>query len=382
MKFVVLPSALAAAYSAVKSVVSSKALLPIRENVLFRPSEDGSSFTLTGSDDDTTITVSMPIEEGSDLFPFLLSGTYLGELIGSLGDWPVDVEIASNGQLSISDMMGSFQSVCGLNVAEYPTFPQREEICNFTVNAGVLIRGMADASLYTEPDKKDAIRPIMTNVCLEAYDDGSVIVVASDSKQLFSNRYDCIDSVSESCSILVKPRVIKSVAAMFACGTDDILHISYTGKSVSFSQGASTLVTTVMEGKFPRWKAVLPKNNDRMAVVDIELLRAAINRVRHSADLTQGIRLTFDGQCQLAVEAQNIDFSLSAKVTVETDSQTNMPHGAAYGVSYTRLLTILSSFKGQKNVTFQCGEPARAVLLRENPVGEMTALFMPMQILW
>lgn len=381
MKFVVLPAALKAAFAAVSPAVMSQQLMPVRENVLFVPSDDGKSFVLTGSDDMITISVSLPIEEGSGLRPFLLGGRYIGELVKSLGEWPADVEIDDKGALTVSDMMGDFQFFCSLDVSEYPVSKTVSQIGTFEVNADVLMQTMLSASRFTEPDSGEkTLRPIMTNVCLDVRQD-KVNVVASDSKQMYVNVLADVKVESAPHSVLVKPRVVKALASMLSRGLDDTLCVGFTAKTVTFTQGTSVLTSTVMEGKFPRYEAVLPKTNNRIAVVNIALLEAAVDRVRFSTDNTNGIKITFDGASRLTVEANDVEFSRSAKVTIDTVSQTDMPK-VSYGMAYNRLQTVLSAFKNQKNVTFLCGEEQRPMLLKESPVSDLTTLLMPMQILW
>lgn len=381
MKFVVLPAALKAAFAAVSPAVMSRQLMPVRENVLFVPSDDGKSFILTGSDDSLTISVSLPIEEGSGLRPFLLGGRYIGELVKSLGEWPADVEIDDKGALTVSDVMGDFQFVCSLDVSEYPVGKKEVQLGSFVVNSAVLLMMLNSAAESTETDKGDkTLRPVMTNVCMDVRE-SQVNVVASDSKQMYVNILRDVSIEGEPRFVLVKPRVIKALAGMVACGTDDTVRVSYTEKSVRFTQGSSVLISVVTEGKFPRYEAVLPKTNNRIAVVNIDSLKAAINRVCYSSDGTNGIKLRFDGSSHITLEARDVDFSRSAKVTFDTISQENMP-SAVYGLAYNRLLTILSSFKGQKNVTFLCGDEHRPMLLKEDPTGDLTTLLMPMQIVW
>ena len=382
MKFVVLPAALKAAYAAVSPAVSSNPLLPVLENFLFTPTEDGKSFIVTGSDDMITISVSLPVEEGSGLRPFLLCRQYIYELVKSLGEWPADVEIDDNGALTVSDMLGDFQFFCSLDVSEYPVRKTVSQVGTFEVNADVLVQAMLSASEFTESEggKKVPLRPIMTNVCLDVRQD-RVNVVASDSKKMYLNVFADVKVESEPHFVLVKPRVVKALASMLSRGLDDTLCVGFTAKTVTFALGTSVLTSNVMEGKFPRYEAVLPKTNNRIAVVDIALLEAAVDRVHYSTDYTNGIKITFDGASHLTIEANDVEFSRSAKVTIDTVSQTNMPK-VSYGMAYDRLLTVLSAFKNQKNVTFLCGDEHRAMLLKEDPTGDLTTLLMPMQILW
>lgn len=376
MKFTVQPSDLKTAWSAVKSVVPSKPAMPVLENVLLRPSGEN-AVTLTASDADNVITVRMAVEDAEGLVPFLVPATRLADYISNAmsSDWPVMVETDGD-EIILGDGFGDFRFIGSADTREYPVTQElKADGMTVLVDAAQLVEV---TSIATKFIGKDDLRPVMSGVCLDFRSDG-LRVAASDSKVLFCDVLREVTTERDAV-VIVNTSIISAMVSN--CSLSEPIEVSFDARSIRFRQSGIEIQGRLIEGKFPRFEAVIPKNNNRQVVINRALLAGAVKRVSISANKsTNQVKLCFDGSEHLVLEASDIDFSLQSKMTISTKSQVNVPGEHLTAVRASFFLSVLSTFgKDVNEITLLMGEPTRAILIKKDMDNERVCLVMPMQI--
>lgn len=377
MKFTVLPTTLKAAVAAISPALSTKNTMPVLDNILLAPSDDGQHIALTASNGDFTIVTQMEIMEPQELVSALIPAKNIREFIArALGAFPVDFSYnAANGEWSLTDDFGEVRFVSDVDVKAYPVgdYAVSDAQFSITVPAAPIVDAMTAAKGFVA---NDDLRPVMNGVYLDFTANG-LHVVASDSKSLFRDTLADVTPATPA-SVIVPSRMVASVKSLFATSADAQLAIAFNDKNVCFSQGSTILRGRLIEGKFPRYEAVIPKNNNAIADVDVSRLNAAVNRASISANSTTNqICLAFDGATTLTISAQDVDFSTSSKATIATTSQQNL-RDFKIGVRANILCSCLSIFKAS-NVLLTFSDPARAIVIKAETSGRI-ALMMPMQL--
>lgn len=377
MKFTVLPTTLKAAVAAISPALSTKNTMPVLDNILLAPSDDGQHIALTASNGDFTIVTQMEIMEPQELVSALIPAKNIREFIArALGAFPVDFSYnAANGEWSLTDDFGEVRFVSDVDVKAYPVgdYAVSDAQFSITVPAAPIVDAMTAAKGFVA---NDDLRPVMNGVYLDFTANG-LHVVASDSKSLFRDTLADVTPATPA-SVIVPSRMVASVKSLFATSADAQLAIAFNDKNVCFSQGSTILRGRLIEGKFPRYEAVIPKNNNAIADVEVSRLNAAVNRASISANSTTNqICLAFDGATTLTISAQDVDFSTSSKATIATTSQQNL-RDFKIGVRANILCSCLSIFKAS-NVLLTFSDPARAIVIKAETSGRI-ALMMPMQL--
>lgn len=369
MKFSVMPDALKSAYAAVKTVVPSKASMPVLESVLFKPSDDGKSFDLIGSDGDTTVIMPMAVEDAVDVHPFLIDGSFMQNVVGNLGEWVVDIEVSDKREIVISDFLGEFKTISSYDANEYPIMKEMKDAHSITVDAASFVSCCMLAAPFTSNDKD---RPQMSSIALDIRNDG-LRVVASDAKTLYLN---IIREVCGECDFVVKlKRVhISAASAMFSQAEGDKVVVTFNDKSVRLSQGGAVIASVQVDGKYPRYEAVIPKNNNSVVCVDIANVRAAVKRVSFTSEV---LKFTFDGNSKMIIECKDACMGTSSKVTIDTESQENVLPGFVSGLRASFFQRVLSALNGSKKAFILFNEPHRAFLVKSERDGDLTTLIMP-----
>jgi DNA polymerase-3 subunit beta len=148
---------------------------------------------------------------------------------------------------------------------------------------------------------------------------------------------------------------------------------------LSFRAGSTILHTRLLEGPFPDYNAVIPKDNDKDVTVDKSELSQAIRRVSITAD-----RIT--SQIRLGIEKGRME--LTARGTEGSQSEDEVPvsyEGEALeiGFNYNYLQDILKNLRAE-TVTLSVRDPQSAALIR--PVTEdgedagVLCLLMPLRL--
>lgn len=375
MKFTVQPGDLKSAFAAVKMALSSKNSMPVLDNIKIEPTESETTIKLTASDGDNTIVASMAVEDTEGLCPALVPAEFLGAFVsGALNEWPVTFDFADNGRLTVSDLVGEFEVICPGNVEEYPLMPSVADASVLTLSASAFLDSSTLAIGYTG---NDTLRPIMAGVNYDISGD-ELRVGASDTKRLF---YDVIRGVGsqENVSFTMPKKSVQSIVTLF--GGSDEIKISVNQKMCGVERDGMQIMCRLLEGKFPRILSVIPKNKDRVAMVDRGKLSAAIRRVLIASDpATQQIIITYDGVRSMKIETESADIGRAAQVNCDTVSQTNIDNGMKISFRGNFLLDVLASLKGSQNVAIMMSEPSRASLIKSKPEDERLMLLMPMLI--
>lgn len=375
MKFTVLPLHLKAAFKAMGSVLLKNPGMPVLSNILVKPLSE-TQLTFTASDGDNTVSVPVEVEDAVDVSPFLLPSYNLGQFIANLGEWPVTFETVKN-ELCVSDVFGEFKFIIETDASAFPQMPEVTGDAAYPVPAAALIDAASVALHFVG---NDDLRPQMSGVCFSFRKGQGLVVAASDSKRLFCDVVPGI-AVDADSSVIVPKTVIKALASLVSAADDAQVVVSFSDKIIRFQQDDVVIVGRLIDGRYPRFEAIIPKNNDRVAVISRATLVSAVNRASIAADAATGqIKLDFDGAGSLQISARDVSFSTSSSVRISTESQTNLDGGLALGLRGSYLLDILSTLKSSDKVSVMMSDAVRAVLVKPSADSSRTMLVMPMQL--
>jgi DNA polymerase III subunit beta len=142
---------------------------------------------------------------------------------------------------------------------------------------------------------RDMGRYAFNGVLLEI-DPNEITLVATDGRRLAMARMECATGVSERRSSIVPVKGLIQLQRAAADGGEE-LAIDLRENQVAFRLSGSEIVAQLVEGEFPDFRAVLPKDKDMPRQVELD--REELARAIHRASLTAGdqgraIELSFD----------------------------------------------------------------------------------------
>ena len=372
MKFEVLSSDLMSHLAAISRVLLSKNPMPILDNFRFDIGEE--RLTVTASDGSTTMITSIAIQAVEGNGAFVVPAKTIMDPLKEMPQQQLTIEVDNgNYEVIVSYANGKYNFIGG-NADEYPRIKALEEnYSSFDINAQSLLNGIQSTLFATAEDE---LRPVMNGIYFDIKAD-RVIFVASDSKKLVRLINEVTEPGFESNFILPKKpaNLLKNIISK-----DQLLcTVSFDSKSARFQLGDYELICTLIEGRYPRYEVVIPKNNTNRLTIDRQSFLSALRRIAVFANSATN-QVKFDLEASsLTISAQDVDYSTSGTETL-TCSYEGTPMSIGFRANF--LIEILNTITAQ-DVEVLLSDPARAGLVApvQNNEGEkLLMLIMPMML--
>ncbi len=374
MKFVVSSTELLGHLQAISRVISSKNTLPILDNFLFNLS--GNDLEITASDLESTLITRMKLENASGDGIIALPARILLDTLKEFSVQPLAFDINPDTlAVVITSENGKF-NVVGQNGIDFPALPsiRKEKKFSFVINADVLLAGI-NKTLFATAD--DELRPVMGGIFVEASTD-KITFVASDAHKLV--RYQRTDSHADDNASFILPKKPASLLRNILPREEGPVNVEFDDKNAFFNLNDYRVVCRLVEGNYPNYNSVIPKNNPRKVTIDRVEFYNTLKRVSvFSNQASNLVKLQLKGN-QAMVSAQDIDFSISAYEKIKCQYEGD---DMEIGFKSIFLLEILSNISTQ-DVLIELADPTRAGLFLPGESGneseDLLMLLMPMMI--
>lgn len=350
MKFIVSSSALLKQLQGLQGVLTSSNTLPILDNFLFEI--DGKKLTVTASDLETTINASMPVEakdKGSVAIPARL----LLDTLKAFPEQPLTFSVdPKHFGIEVSSDQGNYK-MTGFNGTEFPKSPALEEPTKFTLPAGTLATAINKTIFATG---NDDLRPVMSGIFFELSDE-AVRFVATDAHKLV--RYTRTDVSSPATASFIVPKKPLNLLKNSLTATNADVTVEFNENNASFTFDNIRLVCRLIDGKYPNYEAVIPKQNPNKLTMDRQSFLNSIRRVAlFSNKTTHQVRLSIAGS-QLAISAEDLDFANEAneKLTCSYEGE-----DMTIGFNSRFLMDMLTNLDSE-NIVMEMSAPNRAGIL-------------------
>lgn len=374
MKFVVSSTDLLSHLSAISKVISSKSTMPILDNFLFQLTD--ADLTITASDLESTLITHMEMDNTEGEGTIAVPARLLIDTLKEFPEQPLTFQINTDTYgVEIFSDNGKY-SIVGQSGEDFPELPEisEEESSSITVGPKVLLKGI-EKTLFATAD--DELRPVMNGIFVELSPD-YMGFVASDAHKLV--RYRRSDAASEFESSFILPKKPAGLLRNLLPKEEYDVKLDFDNKNAQFTLTNYKLICRLVEGNYPSYNSVIPKNNPNKMVIDRLAFYNTVKRVSvFSNQASNLIKLNINDN-KLVVSAQDIDFSISAveRLSCEYDGDE-----IEIGFKSTFLLEILSNISAS-DVKMEMSDPSRAGLLlpaeTEEDAEDVLMLLMPMMI--
>ncbi len=374
MKFVVSSSELLGHLQAISRVISSKNTLPILDNFLFNLS--GNDLEITASDLESTLITRMKLENTEGDGTIALPARILLDTLKEFSLQPLTFDINLDTMaVVISSENGKF-NVVGQNGIDFPALPviKNEKKFEFVINADVMLDGISRTIFATADDE---LRPVMGGIFIEA-STTNITFVASDAHKLV--RYQRTDARADDNASFILPKKPASLLRNILPKEEGPVTVEFDDKNAFFNLSDYKVVCRLVEGNYPNYNSVIPKNNPRRITIDRVEFYNTLKRVSvFSNQASNLVKLQLKGN-QVMVSAQDIDFSISAYERIKCQYEGDE---IEIGFKSVFLVEILANITSQ-DVMIELADPTRAGLflpaVTENESEDLLMLLMPMMI--
>jgi DNA polymerase III subunit beta len=370
MKFIVSSTYLLKQLQVLGGVINNSNTLPILDNFLFEL--NSSSLTISASDLETTMSSTIDVESdssGSVAIPAKL----LLDTLKTFPEQPLTFIVEENNIVEISSNHGKY-ALAYANGEEFPKAVALENPSSTTI-AGEILASAISKTIFAAGN--DDLRPVMSGVFFQ-FSTESLTFVATDAHKLV--KYTREDVSASETAEFIMPKKPLTLLKGILIGNDDDVTIEYNDSNAKFTFDNSVLICRLIDGKYPNYEAVIPKENPNKLVIDRNQFLNSVRRVSiFSNKTTHQVRLKIAG-AELNVSAEDIDYSNKAEERLTCDYQ-----GDDLQIGFnSRFLSEMLGNLNANNVQLEMSLPNRAGIL--TPVdgldeGELiTMLVMPVML--
>ncbi|AUC84897.1 DNA polymerase III subunit beta [Polaribacter sp. ALD11] len=370
MKFIVSSSQLLKQLQVLGGVINSNNTLPILDNFLFELSEN--QLKVSASDLETTMSSVIDVESDSS-GSIAVSARLLLDTLKTFPDQPLTFKTEGDNTIEISSDQGKYD-MAYFGGDEFPKAVSLPSPSKTIIPANIL--GTAISKTIFAAGNDD-LRPVMSGVFFQ-FSSQSLTFVATDAHKLV--KYSRTDVTADQTAEFIMPKKPLNLLKGILGGADSDVTIEYNDANAKFTFDNVVLVCRLIDGKYPNYEAVIPKENPNKLTVDRASFLNSVRRVSiFSSKTTHQIRLKMAGT-ELNISAEDLDFANKADERLSCDYQ-----GDDMQIGFnSRFLSEMLNNLSSNEVLIEMSLPNRAGIL--TPIDgtdegeQVTMLVMPVML--
>lgn len=156
---------------------------------------------------------------------------------------------------------------------DFPNVDSSSDACTLT---------MMSADLRSKVEK---VKHAMANGDVRYYLNGMLICikanvmrfVATDGHRLAMSESSDFESTKPECSVIIPNNSVSLILALLG-GNNESVRIALTNNHATFAIADSKIVTKLIDGKYPDFEKVIPRDSKNKLVADITSLKSSVNR--------------------------------------------------------------------------------------------------------
>ncbi len=370
MKFIVSSTYLLKQLQVLGGVINNSNTLPILDNFLFDLKQN--ELTVSASDLETTISAVLNVDSDNEGL-IAVPAKLLLDILKTFPEQPLTFVVDANNTVEISSNHGKY----ALAYADGTEFPKAVELSNpsSTTIIGDILATAINKTIFAAGN--DDLRPVMSGIFFQ-FSPESLTFVATDAHKLV--KYQRTDLKASQVAEFIMPKKPLNLLKGILGGSESDVTIEYNESNAKFSYENIELICRLIDGKYPNYEAVIPKENPNMLSISRNQLLSSVRRVSiFSNKTTHQIRLKIAG-AELNISAEDIDYSNKAEERLTCSYQGD---DMQIGFNSRFLVEMLANLTSD-DISIEMSLPNRAGIL--TPVdgldeGELvTMLVMPVML--
>ncbi len=349
MKFIVNSTALLRELQKLNGVISSNNTLPILDNFLF--DINSNNMTIIASDLETTMMSTISVEADVD-GKITIPARILIDTLKTFSNQPLTFIVNTETfGIEMSSEMGNYK-LAGQNANEFPKTPKLNG-SSITTFKGDILANAINKTLFASGN--DELRPVMSGMFCELSSE-QITFVATDAHKLVKHTRTDISSDKTASFILPK----KPLTILKNNISDDAdIKLEFNDTNALFTFNNITIICRLIDGKYPNYEAVIPKENPNKLTIETASLLSSIKRVSIYANkTTHQIRLKIAGS-ELQITSEDLDFANKAEERLSCQYEgTDME----IGFNSKFVIDMLNNI-GAEQISLEMSAPNRAGII-------------------
>jgi DNA polymerase III subunit beta len=363
--------------SLVQGIVERRNTVPILGHVLIEP--EAQTIGLAATDLEVGIRTQVPCKSGKEK-SLTLNARKLFEIVRETEGEEFSINSLDNDWVELKSGRSRFKMM-GLDPRSFPAMPSQSTKADaprksvkaaLTIPATVLAM-MIDKTIFAV--SPDEARYNLSGVYLEAHDAGKARMVATDG-----HRLSMIDRVVPGFAMeggtIIPRKGLTELRKLLDQGGDAEVTLTLDGQLASLKRGPTEVSMRLVEGEFPDYRGVVPKQTKYRIKVSRDALQASIKRAAiFSNERYHGVKLALASGA-LTVSSTSPEMG-EASETIDVDY-----HGEEFAVGFNAayLLQALSVIPAESEIDLGLSDEASPGLLRTPSDSEFSYVVMPMRL--
>ena len=262
----------------VLNVVGSKAAMPILSNVLIEAEKDHISLTTTNLDLGIRCKIKAEVKESGTV---TLPVKRLATIVRELPNVDVSFDSSTSHQVKIASGGSNFR-IMGISAEEFPKLPDSGDDKTFTLEQGELATMLSNVSYAQSTDET---RYILNGVYFN-FKEGKLALVATDGRRLALVSKEMAVPSGSGGAIILPAKTVAELLRLL--GKGEKLKVAFnerraafqieTGKDASGLTDSIYLFSKVVEGNYPNYQQVIPKETHHRIKLERELFLQCVHR--------------------------------------------------------------------------------------------------------
>jgi DNA polymerase-3 subunit beta len=333
MNFIVSSTQLQRQLQTLSGVLNTSNTLPILDHVLFELAPQ--QLKITATDLETTISATIQVESTSE-GKLAVPARLLLDTVKTFPEQPLTFSQADNNTLEISSEQGKY-ALAYANADEYPQAAEVVDASSLSIQGDTLATAINNTIFASG---NDDLRPVMSGVFFQLSSSGMTFV-ATDAHKLV--KYERTDVVAPETAEFIMPKKPLNLLKSVLVGSEEEVTVNYNNSNVQFSFDDTVVICRLIDGKYPNYEAVIPKENPNVMSINRVQLLNTVKRVSiFSNKTTHQIRLRIAG-AELHISAEDIDYSNKAEERLTCSFQGDDMQIGFNARFLTEMLTNISS---------------------------------------
>lgn len=316
--------------NAVAASIPGKTTLPVLSNILIETTDRG--IKLSGTDLDIAVSTEVVADievPGAVTVP----ARKLSEIARELPPAPVRLAAVGEQRITLECGRSKFK-LLGLPRDEFPSFPSVKFDGSWRMRSGDLQNLILHTAFAVSTEES---RPILNGVLWELRPD-RMSMVATNGHRLAKMDVPITSESAPSNDLIVPPKALEQVRRLFPA--EEELEIGRGENHIGFRSPFTAVYTRLIEGPYPNYEQVIPKDNDRVAIADKVALISALKRMSVVAsDQTHRIRLSFNsGMLKFSVQTPDLGEAQDELPVRFTGDQLDIGFNASYLLEILRYI--------------------------------------------
>ncbi|MFV1917093.1 MAG: DNA polymerase III subunit beta [Patescibacteria group bacterium] len=338
MKLQVLQNNFSEALNISSRIASNRAQLPVLANVLLTAKKNKLQVAATNLEISVSISLGAKIEKQGEL---TVPARVITDLVSNLSDGPLHLS-SEKEQLEISAQNFS-SKISGMNASDFPAVPHEVGKGVMKLPAKEFIEALSQVLFAASIDET---RPVLTGV-LFIFSGSKLSLIATDGFRLSEKTISTAASKRLKGSKIILPKSALSEMSRLI-NKDDNIGFSYksSDNQAAFGIDSTVLASRIIEGEFPDFEKIIPKESKLNVKVDKEeFLRAVKLASVFARDAANVVKLEI-GRDSIGVEAESSQSgSQKAKVDAKVEGSSGKELKIAFNFRF--LEDFLNIAKGE-----------------------------------